>query len=246
MTEQSLSLSATSSPREVEMFEESQPATAIPRARAAEGQSGSEGIVVSEMRAALREGELLEKPQRNGRPPLTLNEKSLWRGWVPYRMPGSPSPEDETHRLSDLGVSMQAVNLFNGRRLEQLSTGNVNVAGGWACCVRMSSDAIGTPCGYEVHLYGLDAFMEAMGLEPIVGANEKLGRFAEKQDAYRELLVRLLAVLTRVSQAALDQSPHAQERMQRLELEFEELAARRLVETASIRNRTKTPGGDRA
>jgi hypothetical protein len=71
--------------------------------------------------------------------------------------------------------------------------------------------------GWWSEVHGLHAFLEAMGLDVIPEASERLGPFYDERGynsdllrAYGDLATRLLAMLVIVSKAALDANPEAQ------------------------------------
>lgn len=123
-------------------------------------------------------------------------------------------------RGCDLGISMSGLDVIGGRDRYELRVGNVNVAGGWGWRVFSLQDEQGWNNGWGAQLSGMDAFLEAMGLQFIDGAEDMLGPFHDEYDwrvgqelAVAALLKRMLAALVVVSRAALEPSD-AEERIQ--------------------------------
>jgi hypothetical protein len=92
-----------------------------------------------------------------------------------------------------------------------------SIAGGWRATVTSSVDDRGWDCGFHAQLEGVTAFLNAMGLEPIPGAEEDLGPFfndgpgyVDLVDAFEALVDRMVAALTVVSRAALAANPDAE------------------------------------
>jgi hypothetical protein len=92
-----------------------------------------------------------------------------------------------------------------------------SIAGGWRAGVASRVDDNGWDSGFCAHLEGVRAFLEAMGLEPIPGAEDDLGPFLDSGpgyvdllNAYETLVDRMVAALTIVSRAALTANPGAE------------------------------------
>jgi len=107
--------------------------------------------------------------------------------------------------------------------------------GGWYWRVVSIEDENGWLRGYWPQLSGLDAFMEAMGLDPVDEGD--IGPFdsecyprGDLEWAYRALLTRMLACLVIVSRAALASNREAAGRIEEQQARFEELRAASLAD----------------
>jgi hypothetical protein len=132
-------------------------------------------------------------------------------------------------RTEDLGVRLGGLSVVGTRNLDEYGSGNVNIAAGWFFRVGTTEDDRGWPRGWWSEVHGLDAFLEAMGLDPIPEASEPLGPFYneaypmyDRVRAYEELATRLLATLIIVSRAALEASPETQKRIEQQRAAFEQ------------------------
>lgn len=243
MTEEALPGSAIPSPKEIDMIKESQP-----EGCGGESQPDPQRTETSEIEDAVRAGMLLARAWSGGRP-LHESDAEWLREWPASHV--NPSRHDYNvgrARRIDLGVYMEGAEVLGAFSRDELVSGNVNVAGGWAWRVESVEDENGWPRGYKAELCGLDAFLEAMGLESVEGSGDLLGPFrfdlcpsVEEVVAYKALATRMLAALVHVSRAALDQNSQAQPRIRKQQAEFEERLWRGMAEAESIWNPTEAP-----
>jgi hypothetical protein len=109
--------------------------------------------------------------------------------------------------------------------IRELGHGNVNVAGGWCYRLGIAYDDSGE-AGFLCQLDGLDAFCEAMGLEPIADSGAVLGPFHTEREAWDWLARRMLATLVEVSKAALATRLTSRPVVARQEAAFDERVSR--------------------
>jgi hypothetical protein len=240
-------------------------ATSEQAAKTGSGAMEGEGRfakLLAELHAREREGDSRKRDPRE-REDARYAESLMERRWVEYLHPhevewleswqaNHENPDrndvcDGRMWAQDLGVGLAGLEVFGARNRDELGNGNVNIAGGWFFRVGSTEDDRGWPRGWWSEVHGLDAFLEAMGLDPMPEASEPLGPFYNQRHptndrvrAYEELAKRLLAVLIIVSRAALEANPEAHKRMEQQRATYEQ----RLGETTFEELRRKLEGGE--
>lgn len=172
-------------------------------------------------------GSLMEKRSRESLHPQEVEWLTEWQ--ASHKNPDVEDYNVGRSHAEDLGVGMGGLLLLGARSLDEYGSGNVNVAGGWCFRVGSTEDDNGWHRGWWSEVHGLDAFMEAMGLDAVPEASEPLGPFYDEHGlgsdllrAYEELTKRLLAMLVIVSRVALQANPEAQKQIELQEAAFAE------------------------
>lgn len=193
---------------------------------------------------------LMERQWREG---LHEHEATWLARWqATHENPERDDYQVGRRRRDDLGVRMGGLDVIGVRNLEELGYGNVNIAGGWYWRVGSVQDERGWQRGWWSELHGLDAFLEAIGVNAVPGASEPLGVYYDERHpwydrvrAYEELAIRLLATLVIVSREALKGDAAAAERADRQADEFS-VRSQFSIDADDVTATTDRPSGQAA